>query len=226
MTTGPGGYWWCGEGPYRHRPPGRMVCCQTDGLGFDRDTERQAVAVHEAGHAAVALQLGLHVPSVSITEPTGTSACGHLSPIVGAVDNVRLVGFTVGQMMTVLAAGERAEERWLHETGQWTETRAFFVERAGFGDRETARGRLTEFGQDLRFGTSTPDEPDAADWWRAHGLADSVLDGAWPKVLVLAEQIADRQTLPGDEAAALCGVANPPPRPTQPSAGDEDRTSR
>ncbi|MGW7547117.1 hypothetical protein ACWGKQ_39355 [Streptomyces sp. NPDC054770] len=212
-------YWWCGEGPYRHHPPSRVVCCQIDGLEFDRDTERQAVAVHEAGHAAVAFQLGLHVPSVSIAEPTGTRACRHPSPIVGAVDNVRLAGSTVRQMMTVLAAGERAEERWLHETGQWTEIRAFFVERAGFGDRETARARLAEFGQDLRFGTSTPDEPDPADWWRAHGLADSVLDGVWDKVLVLAERIADRQVLPGDEAAAVCGVTNPP---TPPSADDED----
>lgn len=205
-------YWWRGDGPYRNPPPTRGVCCQTKGMDFDRDTERQAAAVHEAGHTAVALQFGIRMPSISLTNPTGLRACGHLREIEGALDNVLLDGATVGEMMTVLAAGERAEDRWLRETGAWTGTRAFFAERSALADRDVARVHLAVYGQDLRFGTSTPDISDAADWWRAHSLADAALDGIWDQVLLLAGRIAETGALSGDDAAAVCGMAYPAPR--------------
>ena len=205
-------YWWCDKGPYyRTPPPTHVVCCQTKGMDFDRDTERQAVAVHEAGHAAVALQLGLHLPPVSLTDPTELRVCGHLAEIEGALDNLLLDGATVAEMMTVLAAGERAEDRWLRETGLWTVTRAFFAERSAFADRDVARVHLAVYGQDLCFGTSTAGAPDAADWWRANGLAGAALDGIWDNVLVLAGRIAEAGALSGDAAAAVCGMANPVP---------------
>jgi hypothetical protein len=185
-------------------------------MDFDRGTERQAVAVHEAGHAAVALQFGLHLPSVTLIDPIELRACGHLKEIEGALDNVLLDGATIGEMMTVLAAGERAEDRWLRETGLWTVTRAFFAERSAFADRDVARVHLAGYGQGLRFGASSVGAPDAADWWRASGLADAALHGIWDKVLLLANRIAEAGALSGDDAAAVCGMANPAPRAPRP----------
>ncbi|MFJ3097922.1 zinc metalloprotease [Streptomyces hydrogenans] len=207
-------YYFGPEGPYRHpAPPLGSVCCQTYGMGFDRATERLSVAVHEAGHTLAAMILGFHVPSVAVTEPTRRRDCGHLYEITGGLDDdFRLYGGHIRDAMTVLLAGERAEDRWMRETGTWTQTRAFFAERGGLADRATGRGAMARLGVQMQFATSTVDSPDDRDYWRYVPLADQVLAPAWPQVLLLAERVAEAGCVSGDEAADACGIQNPAPR--------------
>ena len=71
-------------------------------------------AFHEAGHAVVALAQGIGVDGV------------HLLPAEENVFHTVVSGGISRDSgyLTMLAAGERASDRWLRETGAWTPERA------------------------------------------------------------------------------------------------------
>lgn len=189
-----------------------MFCCAIHGMDLPAADYRLLFAVHEAGHAVAAFRLGVHVPSVGITLSHRTLPCGTVEDVNGANEGVVFADVTVRTALTVLAAGEAAERRWLREADLYTPTRAFFTERGGVGDRLAADRLLMEnFGRRLAFGTSTESSPDSADWWRYGPLADVVLDEVWPQVHELAAAIVLRGSLSGDQAAAVSGMDNPAP---------------
>ncbi|SEM79093.1 hypothetical protein [Streptacidiphilus jiangxiensis] len=199
------------SGSSRHPAP-EPFCCVGGALDLPAHIARAASAHHEAGHAVLALALGVHIPAVSIGTEAGLSACGHQRGFGGANEGVRdqLVHARLGSALVVLAAGVRAELMWLRENGvDLPATRAWAVEVGGLGDQVIADWLLSLYGHRLEHGTGH----DLYDYWQHEAVADAALAAAWGKVGVVAAALLERDRITGDEAAALIGLTNPPAAP-------------
>lgn len=98
------------------------------------------------------------------------------------------------------AAGERANDRWLREQSLWTPLAALITEVCADGDRD----EITAAHPYIGFGASA-----ALDYGVLHTAADQLLDTYWPQITAVAEALADRQHMTGDEIAARADMANP-----------------
>ncbi|MFI1177878.1 hypothetical protein [Streptomyces melanogenes] len=205
-------YWWCGEGPYFNRPPRHVICCTAHAVDLPLAERTMGAAVHEAGHTITGLLLGVHIPSVGIDITERQRDCGSSADVSGDADAVSFAGTHLRDALTVLAAGTSAEQRWLRETGHWSEQRAFHAERGGMDDRDRAQSLVTEHvGHPLHFGTSALGDVDDLDYWGYWVRADEVMGPVWGRVRALAEQVVQCGRISGDEAAELCGLVNPDP---------------
>jgi hypothetical protein len=165
-----------------------------------RDTMR---AVHEAAHAVAVLACGGHLHSARMTitaelrpgEPSDEGTVGGQVLGCNVPDGRALAVFT--------GAGERAEDRWLRESGLWTPTRAAGVELGAYSDR---RALLLD-NPHIGFGTGQ-------DYVSVHDLADHFLGEHWSLVLAVADALAFRLRLDGEEVAFLAGLPNGTPMDT------------
>ncbi|MFF2074619.1 hypothetical protein ACFVXG_07670 [Kitasatospora sp. NPDC058162] len=162
---------------------------------------RKAVAIHEAGHAVLALHLGTRLTSVSVADNLGReegTAAGRTSYEPGQITPMRNV-------LLVSAAGERAQDRWLREKGLWSPERAWVVEILAAQDRSVIDQcvRPARPGG-LTYGVSCDPTADLA---ALHDHVDMWLHGLWEQVTALADALNQRGTLTGAQAAAVTGLA-------------------
>ncbi|WP_146259306.1 hypothetical protein [Streptomyces tateyamensis] len=172
--------------------------------GLDPATYRRAVSVHEAGHTVIALHVGMHVKDVKIVERTRDLGCGPRLELEGTMSpgDYELAHSAVVKQ---LAAGERAEQRWLRDYGLWTQDRGWAAEMGALHDRDAAIPRLRMF-------TGSDDLATVLGAYVHFGdQAEEVLGQHWPAVLAVAGALDEEGELTGDQAATLAGLLNPPP---------------
>ena len=174
----------------RHRPayiPAGTSKTSDEIRGFGPDLKNWVISVHEAAHAVMHLVRGTEVKYVFIGKDDG---------------HVRYVIDSQPFRNEAAAAGERAEGRWLHESGLWNEDRAWIAERVAWMDRRD----IEEFnGGKLTFGTD-PYSP--TDLIQIHAATDVLLDHSWDRVMKLAAHLTENPYVTGDEAAAVTGLTN------------------
>jgi hypothetical protein len=180
------------DGVWTWYPQPDGVRCATDPLS--PGMFRPFGAFHEAGHAVIALAQGIGVDGV------------HLLP---AEDNVfhTVVSGKILQddgYLTMLAAGERASDRWLRETGVWTPERGWTAERCAEGDREEAAGFAARRGLPFDL-TAHPWD----GWTQVCSWADGSLNHHWDRVVAVARALLEGTSLDAVDVARIAGLPNP-----------------
>lgn len=134
------------------------------------------MAIHEAGHAVLFLDLGIHVIEVSAGAGHGYAAFTNTVDY----DQSNLPGL-IGRW-----AGQAATMHWLRETGQLDD--AATVDLAAVSRSDTA-AILTHGHTDLIF--------------EARGIADRMSARRWPAIEAVAELLIARGSLTAAEVAAV-----------------------
>ncbi|MGW3183845.1 hypothetical protein ACWDD9_31710 [Kitasatospora sp. NPDC001119] len=167
-------------------------------LALPDDLLRRAIAVHEAGHVAVALYFGLPFESVWVSDDLGKDPSRPGG--AGGVTVSRSFSAPLYDALVMLAAGERAEDRWLREAGLWTGTRGWAAEAGALGDRDRINEAVYEnFGEEVTYGTGGDPCRDLA---ALHDRTDALLDLLWSRVAALADALTQRGQLNWEQAAA------------------------
>jgi hypothetical protein len=160
-----------------------------DALNLDPTQERRSIAAHEAGHAAAYLAHGIKFIDITIgglgPDENGITPAARVRPLptFRATDE---------QVLQVLAAGERAQDRWLREQGLWTPTRAWAVEVTAGHDR----GEMKRHGLDY----------DTSDLTSLHAETDALLDRLWPSVIRLGDALDRHGHLTYEQAVEAAAV--------------------
>jgi hypothetical protein len=195
----------------RFAPPAGIQGTRLRDLMELSDTQRHWLnAFHEAGHVVMAMAARVCVKQVRILpreQAWDGSADGPAPGSVGFSEIYYWHG-TVRDGINILAAGERAQDRWLREAGLWTPVRAWAVERDGISDR----ARIEEWCRALtgRNGVTYGTRRGLWDLGQAHQRTDEELSRRWPQVVTIAGALASHLFLTGHEAAGLAEV--PPTR--------------
>ena len=157
-------------------------------------------AVHEAGHAVAALAAGGYVHHAWISTTSKLRAADdRLTGGLQVGGRAEVCGIPGGRdFVTVMAAGERAEDRWLHDTGLWTPDVAAGVEYGAYTDRR----EVLNLNPGLGF------EGGHNDFLIVHELADQFVAEHWDSVLAVANVLAIRLHLTGEEITDLAGLPN------------------
>ncbi|MFI1161337.1 hypothetical protein [Streptomyces sioyaensis] len=158
-------------------------------LGLTKELSRTSCAVHELAHALLWISSGIHVIRVGVgVGPGGQAECGRV-----AAD--KRLGWAIA-----IAAGERAQDRWLREAGLWTEDLAAMAELGARSDRAL----IFAADPDPRpgFGDGGPDYADL------HALADQALDAHWSTIRAALPVLVDSGQMTGDELASTVGLPN------------------
>lgn len=156
-------------------------------------------AVHEAAHAVVYMAAGYRIGHISLHEPGDQSHGGRAH-----VHYLSASGPLLDWEVTC-AAGERAEVRWLQETGLWSADRAWVAERLAWRDRsQIGAAHLDGYGKNLTF---RGDHNDPGDYAWIMDRTDEALAPVWDQVLALAHHVVDRRNVTGDDAARFVGFA-------------------
>jgi hypothetical protein len=157
-------------------------------------------AMHEAAHAVVALAVGGYVHYAWIRRTADLRATAdRLTGGVQVGAHVSVCNVPDGRDFAVLmGAGERAEDRWLRETGLWTPVLAAGVEFGAYSDRRA----VLDLNPSLGF------EGGPSDFLIVHELADAAVSQHWGRVTAVSSVLAERLLLTGDEAADLAGLPN------------------
>lgn len=184
--------------------PGRSVY---EVLDLPGPQLRRSMAVHEAGHAVVALQS----PRVTVTR-TG------LRPGLGRLGSEADAGFTDWEgrgikwltAATVGAAGERAQQRWLRDNDLDSPARLWATEIIAAQDRREIVANAAAAGVTVSYDydgmRAESDGSIIAGWWSIRFEAARTVSAAWDRILMLAEAIDRRGELSGEEAARLIGL--------------------
>lgn len=158
-------------------------------------------ATHEAAHAVLWALAG--VPILDVTVRTMTEAAK------GFALGVTVKGPFHAAIYPVLlgaCAGERAEDRWLHETGLWNEERAWVVERLARSDRREAATCIREASSRVLTCQSNGEWNDLPT---IHDHTDKALDDHWASVTALAEALVQKRHLDERQIADIAGITNP-----------------
>lgn len=147
-------------------------------------------AIHEAGHAVAVLTGRGHLHSAQIVTGQATTEEGGVTRACHMNDGHAYAIFS--------AAGERAADRWLRESGLWTPERAVANEVAAHGDRRS----FLAINPHVGFGDKE------VDYRHVHDLADQALDTHWTAITAVADVLAARLYLTGDEIADLAQMSN------------------
>lgn len=162
-------------------------------LGLTGEQSRASTAVHELGHAMVWLASGLHVQYLGVgIGPGGQAACTAVTK-------------TPQELMarvTGAVAGERAQDRWLRETGLWTTDLAVMAELGAAHDR----AYVFACDPEPRPGFGDGD----VDYSVLHDLADEALDAIWDKITTALPILTRVGRMTGDELADHVGMRNGP----------------
>lgn len=160
-------------------------------LGLTPEQCRTSTAVHELGHAVMWLAGGLHVHHLGVgIGPGGQAVCG---PVTQTPEERlhRVLG---------VVAGERAQDRWLRETGLWTPSLAAMAELGAAHDR----AYVFACDPEPRPGFGDGD----VDYSVLHTMADEALDGIWDKVMTALPVLVQRSWMTGDDLADCVGLPN------------------
>ncbi|MGW4825739.1 hypothetical protein ACWEP4_44560 [Streptomyces sp. NPDC004227] len=176
----------------------------TDKWAVEAFTEAEKLhgtAIHEAAHTVLLCAAGVPVHSVLVrtmaeaadTLPTGEVERGSYSvPLYDL-----LAGF---------CAGERAESRWLRETGMWTIERAWAAERGAQNDRHVADQALFDTaGRHLTYGRTD----DWNDLTAIHTHTDQAIAKHWASITDLAAALVRERHLNAQQIADIARVDNP-----------------
>jgi len=180
----------------RHPEPhgwGRTVTHTRQALALPDDLEMMSIAVHEAGHTALFLKYGIPVEYLAVyTEKEAQDKTGLGVTYRGAYS------VEYPKIASALAAGERAQDRWLQQEGLWTRDRAWAVDRHAYHDREElATIVATQLGGTLTYGV---DPIGTRDYQHICALADEAIAPMWTGVLALARDLARHRRLTGARA--------------------------
>jgi hypothetical protein len=167
---------------------------------FTEMEKLQSTAIHEAAHTVLLATAG--VPIYSVTVRTMSEAVGdipsgetHRGPF-----RVQLQSLLVG-----LCAGERAEDRWLRETGKWNVRRAWAAERSAIHDREEVDGFI-----DRASGKYLTCQSNGAwnDLATLHEHTDRALAEHWDSVTDMADALVQDRHLDARQIAWIARVDN------------------
>lgn len=183
--------------PTRHPVPDDVSDTE-DCLGDLKELDRQyLIAIHEAGHAIAGLAGHAHIHHAKIRPLSQLRA--QASAAGTSSGHVNSCNLTDGQAFAVyLGAGERAEDKWLTQHGLWTPRRAVGIELGARSDREF----LLAVNPHVRFGI------DHQDYRVVHDLADQFVTEHWDDVIAVADALATRMYLTGDQIADLSQMPN------------------
>ncbi|CAC36629.1 hypothetical protein PV411_36435 [Streptomyces sp. NRRL_B-16638] len=170
-------------------------------MRFTAEQLQRCAAFHEAAHTVLFLHAGIGVKSVWISPAIKPGEAG--KPL-GRTD-METSTAPLDQFIVAVAAGERAEDRWMREAGVWTPVRAWAAERSNLGDRDFVRSLVRQhLDSELTFGVT---DEGWSDYSAIHAAADRALDEKWGGVLALADALLDRLHLDGEEATRVVGGA-------------------
>lgn len=156
---------------------------------FTYHEARLSVAHHEAGHAVVAMALGLHVVSSEI-DVDGDGARPGWS--VGGITYSVMMPHRPLAWGTQAAAGELAALTWHHGSGL-TSAEHLDATRADHDFREAA-DTLLQYGFDL-----------AASWLEIRTTAQRTVEALWPEIMAVAAALDQAGRLTGDAIARITG---------------------
>ncbi|MFB7836212.1 hypothetical protein [Streptomyces sp. NPDC056056] len=150
-------------------------------LQFDESLWRRFTALHEAGHAIVALATGEASVSTCVITPTKTTSGDDASAYT------ELSWDSPDAYRTLLYGGAAAQQRWLHEQQLWTPL------------RESAVATLA--GHDYQALEATGATP--AQLWQAQTTARTLRDRHWPAILAAGALLEKNGTVTGEDLTAL-----------------------
>ncbi|MFF7764232.1 hypothetical protein [Streptomyces griseorubiginosus] len=184
-------------------PPDRWQ--DTDSVAaYTEDEQALNTGVHEAAHAVVYMAAGYQVEHIVLFAPDDLTRLGR-----AAVRYAPASGPWLDWAVTC-AAGERAELRWMRETGRWSPERAWVAERLAWRDRsQVGAAYLDCHGRELTF---HGDHDDWGDYAWVMDRTDEALDRVWDQVLALGCHLARHRRVTGGEAARIAGLAHGAPR--------------
>lgn len=185
---------------FYREPPG--WCCANHVLALAPQPDLAGTSVHEAGHLVVDLLVGIRVIEVTLTPDKAQLPCGLVTGVSG-VTQIGRVAVQLPSYLTMLAAGEQAHQRWLREAGLWTPERQWALERGARDDTAKAVAALREHHPGF------DDMGYRQLYWQYRSDAEALLETHWERVHRVAEALADRRHLTGDEASELAGLPNP-----------------
>ncbi|MET8608907.1 hypothetical protein ABZV92_35785 [Streptomyces rubiginosohelvolus] len=160
--------------------------------------QKTNTAVHESAHAVVYMAAGYQVGEIALHEPGDQSYGGRAHVKYLAASGPWL------DWAVTCAAGERAEIRWMRETGRWSSDRAWAAERLAWRDRsQVGEAYRSCHSRELTF---DGDHDDWGDYAWVMDRTDEALDLVWDRVLTLADHVTVRQHLTGEEAARIAGL--------------------
>jgi hypothetical protein len=166
-------------------------------LELSASLARRWNAVHESAHTVLALAYGVPVISVEIIADVLGSDPGPIGSLTHGPFSIPYLRHWV-----ILAAGERAADRWLREGGLWTPERGWATERGAAGDRIAIADRIRDrWDETLTFGITH----DVTDYETLTATADAALAHIWPQVLTLAAALDHAGFLTGEQAAQITG---------------------
>lgn len=183
--------------PTRHHA---LVADADDGteasLGLTPDELHYIRAIHEAAHAVIVLAGGRHLHHAQIETHDSTTDHGGVTEACGLDDGNLFAAFS--------GAGERANDRWLRETGLWTPRLAVAVESGARGDR----AQFLQINPHVGFGDRE------VDYLAVHDLADQAIDRHWAAITTVADALVTNIRMEGDAIASLADIPNGPHRAT------------
>ena len=153
------------------------------------------LAIHEAGHAVVALALGLRIVAVSITDATGTADFAPLRPkVIHGKPTTRLLRALdiYGQ---ICLAGPTAE--------LWSDPNAFNLEDYDWPD---TGGDVEPWAQDVTEVMRLSAKLGTPDWFRAMARKTRErVEQHWSAIETVADALLRQGTLAEDELLTLVG---------------------
>lgn len=171
-------------------------------LGLTPDVVHYIRAIHEAAHAVTALAGGGHLHHAQIETLDSATDNGGVTEACGLDDGTLFAVFS--------GAGERANDRWLHEAGLWTPRLAVAVESGARGDR----AKFLQVNPHVGFGDRQ------VDYRAVHDLADQAIDRHWAAITTVADALVIHIRLDGDAIADLAGIPNGPHRARTPERNE------
>lgn len=160
-------------------PEGRLTVFQA--LQFDEVLYRRFTALHEAGHAVVALATGDASVSECVIAPTQTDGAGKAD----AYTDVSWRSATA--RLTLLYGGVVVQQRWLHEQQLWSPLRESAVQALASHDFAALMG-MSATAEQLE---------------QARTAAFALRDRHWPVIIAVSELLDRNGRVSGAELDAL-----------------------
>ncbi|MFB6984608.1 hypothetical protein ACNPQN_32695 [Streptomyces sp. NPDC056297] len=168
------------EVPAQAAPATRLTARQA--LQFDDSLYRRFTALHEAGHAIVALATGEASVSECVIAPTETTS------EAGTADAYTDVSWdSATAHLTLLYGGGVAQQRWLHEQQLWSPLRESAV--ATLANHDYAALEATE--------------ATSGQLWQAYSTALALRDRHWHAIIAASALLDQNGRITGDEINAL-----------------------
>ncbi|MFF4531531.1 hypothetical protein ACFY1P_19960 [Streptomyces sp. NPDC001407] len=187
------------DGVYtRHaQPPGHPLRGALD-LGLTAEEVTRYDAHHEAGHAVLGLLKGMPVRRATLEPNDLHSAHVEFGPWSGPWWSYAIM----------MAAGDRAGDRWLREADLWTAQRAWIAERGCDSDRRKVAETVPEPSVVIFGALPAGAQPQqgVAHYQALQDEADFWLDMYWPRVQRLAGAMIEHCELSAHRISELTGI--------------------